>query len=73
MNWPRLVQLARVEVAATIAELPDDLRPRAAVLPVSYERVPNPAIIQDGIEPDTLVLIATNSGIETAEVEKLVC
>lgn len=56
MNWPRLLELAREEVAATIAELPDDLRPRASALPVSYERVPAQDLIEDGIEPDTLGL-----------------
>ncbi len=56
MNWPRLVDLAREEVAATMAELPEDLRPRAEALPVSYERVPAQDIIADGVEPDTLGL-----------------
>lgn len=56
MNWPRLLELARAEVAATIDELPDDLRPRAAALPVSYERLPNQAILDDGLAPDTLGL-----------------
>ena len=56
MNWPRLVELAREEVRATVAELPDDLRPRAAALPVSYERVPSRAVIEDGVAPDTLGL-----------------
>lgn len=56
MNWEHLLELARAEVAATIVELPDDLRPRAAALPVSYERVPNRALVGDGIETDTLGL-----------------
>ena len=56
MNWARLLELARAEVAQTLAELPDDLRPRAATLPVSYERVPSREIIEDGIEADTLGL-----------------
>ena len=56
MSWLRLQELACAEVAETIAELPDDLRPRAAALPVAYERVPNCALIEDGIEPDTLGL-----------------
>lgn len=56
MSWARLQELARAEVARTIAELPVDLRPRAAALPVSYERVPNRAIVDEGIEPDTLGL-----------------
>ena len=56
MNWARVQELARAEVARTIAELPADLHPRAAALPVSYERVPNKSLIEDGIEPDTLGL-----------------
>jgi len=56
MNWPRLLELARAEVAATLAALPADLRPRAEALPVTYERVPSRAIVEDGIEPDTLGL-----------------
>lgn len=56
MNWPRLLELARDEVAQTIAELPNDLRPRADALPVSFERMPSREIVADGIEPDTLGL-----------------
>jgi predicted Zn-dependent protease with MMP-like domain len=56
MSWPRLVELASAEVTRTVAELPDDLRPRAASLPVSYERMPSRAVEADGIEPDTLGL-----------------
>ena len=65
MNWARLLELARAEVAQTIAELPDDLRPRAAALPVTYERLPNRALIRDGVEPDTLGLFV--GGEFTAE------
>ena len=56
MNWSHRLELARAEVAQTLAELPDDLRPRAAALPVSYERVPNQGVLDDGIAPDTLGL-----------------
>lgn len=56
MSWERLLELAHAEVARTLAELPDDLRPRAAALPVSYERFPSRALEEDGIEPDTLGL-----------------
>lgn len=68
MNWPRLLELAREEVAATIAELPEDLRPRAAALPVSCERVPNRAVIEDGVEPDTLGLFVGGEFAFEAEV-----
>jgi predicted Zn-dependent protease with MMP-like domain len=56
MTWERLVELARAEVTATIAALPQDLRKPAAALPIVYERVPGAALIEDGIEPDTLGL-----------------
>jgi predicted Zn-dependent protease with MMP-like domain len=50
------MELARAEVARALAELPSDLRAHAASLPVNYERVPTPAVVADGIEPDTLGL-----------------
>ena len=56
MSWARLLEIAREEVTRTLTELPDDLRRRAAALPVTYERVPNPALEAEGIEPDTLGL-----------------
>ncbi len=65
MNWARLLELARAEVDATLAELPDDLRARATALPVSYERVPSAAIQADGFEPDLLGLFV--GGDFTAE------
>jgi predicted Zn-dependent protease with MMP-like domain len=55
MNWPRLQELACAEVARTLAELPPDLRSRASALPISYERVPSPDVLEDGEEPDTLL------------------
>ena len=68
MNWERLVDLARAEVTQTIAELPDDLRPRAATLPVSYEKLPSQALIDDGIEPDTLGLFVGGDFAHEGEV-----
>ena len=68
MIWDRLVELARAEVAQTIAELPDDLRPRAAALPVLYEKLPAQAIIDDGIEPDTLGLFVGGEFVHEGEV-----
>ena len=56
MTWERLVELARAEVAETIAALPADLRNPAAMLPIVYERLPSDVLITDGIEPDTLGL-----------------
>ena len=56
MSWARLLELAQGEVTRTLAELPADLRPRAAALPITYERVPNRALAKEGIEMDTLGL-----------------
>ena len=68
MNWERFLDLARAEVAQTLAELPNDLRARATELPVSYERVPNRAIIEDGIEPDTLGLFVGPEFVHEGDV-----
>ncbi len=54
--WSTLLRLAETEVARTIAELPEDLRTHAKVLPVTYEARPNQEMVDDGIEADTLGL-----------------
>ena len=51
-----LQALAFAEVKATLAALPAPLQERAKALPVTFERRPNAAHRQDGIEPDTLGL-----------------
>ena len=56
MDWKRLEDLAQVEVAATLADLPAPLRERAARLPVIFERVPNADFVAEGIEADSLGL-----------------
>jgi predicted Zn-dependent protease with MMP-like domain len=55
-NWSHILALAQEEVSATLAELPDELRARAEPLPVVYERVPGPEMIDDVVQPDTLGL-----------------
>jgi predicted Zn-dependent protease with MMP-like domain len=55
-NWNRLLSLARDEVRATLDDLPAELRPRAAALPVTYERLPSAELIADNVAPDTLGL-----------------
>jgi predicted Zn-dependent protease with MMP-like domain len=54
----RLKALALAEVEATVAALPGPLREQARKLPVTFERRPNCALQEDGIEPDTLGLFA---------------
>jgi predicted Zn-dependent protease with MMP-like domain len=53
-SWEQLNQLARAEVAATLAALPGPLRERAQALPVTFEQVPSAAFQAEGIEADTL-------------------
>ena len=53
-DWNDLVRLAQAEVEATIGALPKDLRAEARGLPVVFDRRPNQALLDDGIEPDTL-------------------
>ena len=54
--WHRLLALAQEEVRATIAELPPELRERAEPLPVVYERVPPPDMLDEVVQADTLGL-----------------
>lgn len=53
-SWEKLSQLARTEVAATLAALPEPLRERAQPLAVTFERIPSAAFQAEGIEADTL-------------------
>ena len=55
MKWERLLDLARSEVARTLAGLPPDLRERAKALPVTCERVPSAAVLQEGEEANELL------------------
>ena len=54
--WNRLLALAQEEVRATIADLPPELRERAEPLPVVFERVPPPDMLDEVVQPDTLGL-----------------
>ena len=60
--------MAQAEVVQTIAELPEDLRGRAEALPVTYEHVPNRALMDDGIEPDTLGLFVGGDFVHEHDV-----
>jgi len=56
VNWNQLLALAQQEVHATIADLPPELRERAAPLPVVYERVPSADMLDELVQQDTLGL-----------------
>ena len=55
-DWQHLLALAQGEVSATLAQLPAELRERAAPLPVVYERVPAEEMLDEVVQPDTLGL-----------------
>src|SRR4051795_1900367 len=56
MDWEKLLAIARAEVDGTLHKLPRDLKERAVAVPVLFERIPNQALIADGLEPDILGL-----------------
>ena len=51
-----LEKIARAEVTRTLGSLPKKLRQMASRLPVTFQARPDPALVEDGIEPDTLGL-----------------
>src|SRR5690242_14180514 len=56
IEWNELRTLATKEIEATLAELPPELRERAAKLPVTFEPIPNEGLQEDGIAADSLGL-----------------
>jgi predicted Zn-dependent protease with MMP-like domain len=54
--WPQLVDIAQAEVAATLRALPAALRDQARTVPVTYDPIPNEALLAEGWEPDLLGL-----------------
>lgn len=56
-----LQNLAHKEVRRTIERLPAHLRRHAEHLPVTCEPRPNPAILEDGFDPDLLGLFVGKS------------
>ncbi len=55
-HFHRLLVAAEREVNRTLRALPPVLREKARAVPVVYEARPDPALKEDGIEPDTLGL-----------------
>jgi predicted Zn-dependent protease with MMP-like domain len=64
--WSNLQRTALQEVDAVIKALPLPLRSKAKSLPVTFEPVPNKAMVKDGLEPDTLGLFVGDSYSELA-------
>jgi len=56
MRFAQLLPRAERIVNRTLLALPPDVREPAQALPVVYEPVPNPELVADDVEPDTLGL-----------------
>jgi predicted Zn-dependent protease with MMP-like domain len=67
-HWDQLRSLALDEVEATLKALPEPLRERARLVPVTLEPVPNVELQADGIAPDTLGLFVGPDFAEEASV-----
>lgn len=60
-GWQRLLKAAEEEVCSVVESLPKPVRSRAKRVPVTYERYPNRAIIEDGFDEDLLGLFVGNA------------
>jgi predicted Zn-dependent protease with MMP-like domain len=69
-HWQRLQQAALQELDAVLTRLPAELKRKARPIPVTLEPVPGKALLDEGLEPDTLGLYVgeayseSESGIE---------
>jgi predicted Zn-dependent protease with MMP-like domain len=66
-NWKTLAQWAEREVNAVRASLPEEVRIRAKMIPVVYEPEPDPGLVADGVEPDTLGLFVGSDFIHESD------
>jgi len=64
-DWSRSLSLAEDEVRRIMESLPAPLRDNVRRVPVIFERRPDRALQEDGIEPDTLGLFAGEPFSET--------
>jgi predicted Zn-dependent protease with MMP-like domain len=55
-DWSWLLKTAQAEIHDTVRALPPDLRRQAGRLPVTFERRPGNALVDDGLDPDLLGL-----------------
>lgn len=56
MKFSRLQSLAETEIQRLLPTLPSPVRAAAARLPLAFLPRPDPPLLRDGIEPDTLGL-----------------
>jgi predicted Zn-dependent protease with MMP-like domain len=63
-DWDKIRNLALIEIHTIITELPEPLREKAEIIPVTLEKTPSRELQLDGIESDTLGLF---TGAEFAD------
>lgn len=68
LTWEKLCRVATNEIEATLEELPEPLRERAAKLPVTFEPSPNEGLKNDGIAQDTLGLFVGGDFVDEETV-----
>lgn len=66
--WDKLKRLAMEEVEATLEALPAPLRARARTVPVTLERRPGRALLEEGYAPDTLGMFSGAPFAEEGQV-----
>jgi predicted Zn-dependent protease with MMP-like domain len=66
--WDKLKRLAIGEVEATLEALPAPLRARARAVPVTLERRPGRALLEEGYAPDTLGMFSGAPFAEEGQV-----
>lgn len=54
MNFENLLTLAEAEKRQILGDLPPEIAPRVAAVPIFFERQPDDDDVASGIEPDTL-------------------
>jgi predicted Zn-dependent protease with MMP-like domain len=70
MDYSQMTKLAADIVGGTQRQLPPDLRTLARGVPVHYERLPAPALLEEGFPDDILGLFTgTPHGQELAEAD----
>lgn len=65
--WSELLSTAQGEIEATLRALPGALRDAARTVPVVYERHPNRALIEDGLDADLLGLFVGDPRAEAGQ------
>ena|ERR1700722_4556459 len=69
LSWKELCAATSAEVEAVLVKLPMQLREEAKQLPVmTLERIPNAALLEEGIEADTLGLFTGAEFAETGQI-----